>query len=62
MYKLVSHRINSACSAPSRFLGYVCDIVQVNAKLGLTTVSLYDHDKYQSVELVVDSECVERIV
>lgn len=56
---LKTYRSNSACSVPPRYLGHECEVVQVDPKLGLTTVSLFDHDKYRYVELVVDTECVE---
>lgn len=56
---LKMYRSNSACAVPTRYLGAECEVISTDARLGLTTVSLWDDGRCRLVELVVDSECVE---
>lgn len=55
------YRSNSACAVPERYAGAECRVVSTDTKLGLTTVRLWDNERYREVELVVDSECVEAV-
>ena len=56
---LKTYRSNSACAVPKRYTGAACCVVSSDERLGLTTVRLWDNERYRQVELVVDSECVE---
>lgn len=56
---LKTYRSKSACAVPERYAGAECCVVSSDERLGLTTVRLWDNERYRQVELVVDSECVE---
>lgn len=60
-HRLVSHNPNSACAVPKRHLGRLCEIIAENKRLGTVTVAFYDATIHNTVALMVDKECVERL-
>lgn len=56
---LVSVNPQNACDTPKQYLGSICEVVDTNKRLDLTTVSVWN-PKNQSMQLIeVDSDCVE---
>ena len=49
----------NACDTPKQYLGSICEVVDIDKRLDLTTVSVWN-SKTQSTKLIqVDSDCVE---
>ena len=60
-HRLVSHNPNSACAVPPKHLGQQCEIIETHKRLGTVTVAFYDHYSHETVSLMVDKECAERL-
>lgn len=60
-HRLVTYNPNSACAVPKRHLGRPCEIIAENKRLGTVTVAFYDATIHNTVALMVDKECVERL-
>ena len=58
---LVSVNPKNACDPPPYYLGSLCDVIDVDTRLDLTTVAVWDNYTKTNTILQVDSHCVEKL-
>lgn len=59
-YRLVAGNPNSVGAVPKHLLGAPVQVLEVDERLGLTTVEWFDVEKYSYQRDQFDSECVEK--